>query len=52
MKKVYSEEYKQLGLNISYYRKKASLSQEKLAEKLILVEHICHALKIVIVQYR
>lgn len=26
------EKYRQLGLNIAYYRKKAGLSQEKLAE--------------------
>lgn len=30
----YREQYKMLGLNISYYRKLRGLSQEKLAEKI------------------
>ena len=34
MKKEYSNEYRRLGLRISYYRKLRSLTQEQLAEKL------------------
>lgn len=32
MKIPYEDEYKQLGLNIAYYRKKQGLTQENLAE--------------------
>ncbi|WP_317855999.1 helix-turn-helix transcriptional regulator [Chakrabartyella piscis] len=32
MKIPYENEYKQLGLNIAYYRKKQGLTQENLAE--------------------
>ncbi len=32
MQKNYLEQYKKLGLNISYYRKLRGMSQEKLAE--------------------
>lgn len=34
MKKEYSNEYRRLGLRISYYRKLRGLTQEQLAEKL------------------
>ena len=34
MNRKYQEEYRKLGLNISYYRKEKGLSQMKLAEKI------------------
>lgn len=34
MNKAYGEEYRSLGLNIAFYRKKAGLTQMQLAEKL------------------
>ena len=34
MKKEYSNEYRRLGLRISYYRRLRGLTQEQLAEKL------------------
>ena len=34
MQRQFSEEYKQLGLNISYYRKAQGLSQMELAERI------------------
>ena len=34
MNKIYLDEYRSLGLNIAFYRKKAGLTQMQLAEKL------------------
>lgn len=34
MERAHSEEYRKLGLNISYYRKERHLSQMELAEKI------------------
>lgn len=34
MERAHSEEYRKLGLNISYYRKERHLSQMQLAEKI------------------
>lgn len=34
MDNKYSEQYKNLGLNINYYRKKAGMTQENLAESI------------------
>ena len=33
MKEIYTEEYRQIGLKIAYYRKLRGLTQEELAEK-------------------
>ena len=33
MKEIYTEEYRQIGLKIAYYRKLRGLTQEELAEQ-------------------
>ena len=33
MKSIYSEQYRQIGLKIAYYRKLRGLTQEELAEQ-------------------
>ena len=34
MKSIHTEKYRQIGLKIAYYRKKAGLTQEVLAERI------------------